>query len=160
EVPRHLILDCIRAINAYRPATGIRPTIVVCCRLEDYKPYAGQLVVQRVLLIEPLSQGQIDQYLANPNLAGLKQALADDNGLLEVATTPLMLSLIALTFKSVPAPSILVQQSSRDFSLEQRHREFFSRYVKVQLAREYRQYSSRYKMDDTLRWLSWLANLV
>jgi eukaryotic-like serine/threonine-protein kinase len=160
EVPPHSILGCIHAINAYRPANGIRPSIVVCCRLEDYRPHARQLAVQRVLLIEPPAQAQIDQYLANPKLAGIKQALADDKGLRELGQTPLMLSLMALAFTNAPAPSILIQEGSSDVPLEQRREEFFARYVKVQLAREYRQITGRYRTDDTLRWLSWLANLL
>ncbi|HET9058328.1 MAG TPA: hypothetical protein VFN61_00280 [Acidimicrobiales bacterium] len=160
EVPAPLVGDCIRAINAYRPISGIRPAIIVCCRLEDYKPHAQALAVQRVVLIEPLSPEQIAHYLANPQLEGLRNALAHDEGLSELAQTPLMLSLMALTLQHVSAPSILLQQTTTENTFEQRQRTFFERYVKIQLTREYRHRRSRYKMDDTLRWLSWLANVL
>jgi len=92
--------ECVKAINTYRREHGLTP-IVVCSRIDDYLHQKTRLKLQGAVTIQPLTMQQIDAYIssAERELAPLRVALRTDPLLQELVITPLMLSILAVTFQ-------------------------------------------------------------
>ena len=142
---------CIDTINAYRQNHGLLP-MVVCSRLTDYFVQSARLFLHRAVTVQPLRTWQIEAYLINADeeLATLRRTLQMDPTLQELASNPLMLSILALTYRD---HAIAVLPES--LSLEVRRREVFSNYVGRMLI--HRKSRNRYTTEQTLHWLGWLA---
>jgi len=110
------------------------------------------LLLRRGVTVQPLSTQQIDACLINADgkLAALRRALQMDSILQELATSPLMLNILVLTYQGR-----VIDTSSMPLSLEARRREVFANYVEYMLTR--RKSQSYYTVEQTLYWLSWLA---
>jgi energy-coupling factor transporter ATP-binding protein EcfA2 len=77
------------------------PAMVVCARsMAGLTP----LNFLTTLKIQPLTSQQIDAYLVSggSKLEALRVALRDDSGLQEIASTPSMLTILALTYQNTP----------------------------------------------------------
>lgn len=77
------------------------PAMVVCARsMAGLTP----LHFLTTLTIQPLTSQQIDAYLASggSKLEALRVALSDDSSLQEIASTPSMLTILALTYQHTP----------------------------------------------------------
>jgi hypothetical protein len=102
---------CIAAINTYHQ-THLTP-LVVCSRQTEYEAAAKRerLVLQSAVIVQPLSREQIENYLrtAGPSFAGVQTAFQQEHALRELATTPLMLSVLLLTYRGVSAEAIIQQ---------------------------------------------------
>ena len=103
-------------------------------------------------MVQPLTEQQVDDYLASGGepLWALRVALHQDAGLRELISTPLMLSILTLTYHGLPIEELL-----RGASLTERHRHLFERYVERML--RHRESEMRYTPEQTAHWLSWLA---
>src|SRR5437588_4078756 len=90
-------IACMEAVNNYRREHGLMPT-VVCCRSADYLAQNTGLMLRSSVVIQPLTAQQIDDYLSSTGgqLASVRVALRNDKLLQELATTPLMLSVLTL----------------------------------------------------------------
>jgi len=146
---------CIEAINTYHSKHKVR--LVVCCRLEEYQALSEQqrLTVQSVVAIQPLSSEQVNDYLARAGegLAAVQTAMNTNHALQELLTTPLMLSVVALTYKG---------KTDKDLpqlgSPEEQQRQIFEHYVTRMLdptEKPTRKWC--YTPDSTQKWLIWLA---
>src|SRR5690242_17033803 len=95
EVQREQRGACMEAINTFRAEHG-QVQIAVCSRSADYAELPARLQLQGAIMVQPLTDAQIDAYLASagPPLSGLRAALAVDAELQELATSPLMLSVM------------------------------------------------------------------
>ncbi|MBA2394281.1 MAG: helix-turn-helix domain-containing protein [Ktedonobacteraceae bacterium] len=140
---------CIEAINAYRQEHGLQP-MVVCSRLSDYFMQSSRLLLRRAVTVQHLSIARVEEYLvhAGNELAALHRTLQEDPMLLELATSPLLLNILALTYQNRT-----VDMLSEPLSLESRRNEVFANYVGRMLTRR----KSYYTAERTLHWLSWLA---
>ncbi len=150
EVQQEHRAACLVAINRFRGDHGT--SIVVCSRLADYEALTGRLKLQGAVLIQPLGASQIDAYLARAGdqLAGLRAALPDDEGLLELATSPLMLSIMAMAYQGVSIEALGAGSSTAD-----RRRHLFAAYVEKMFKRN--RIDARYSPGRTIHWLRWLA---
>ena len=99
---------CLAAINDYRRDHGLVP-LVVCSRLAEFEALHARLKLDTAVLIQPLTVEQVDAYLAGlgERAAGLRDALAADPDLRALADTPLLLSILLLTYHDQPAAAIL-----------------------------------------------------
>ncbi len=142
---------CIDAINEYRREHGLVPT-VICSRIAEYLSLATRLQLRQAVVVQPLTEQQIDDYLssAGGQLEAVRIALRDDPSLRELAATPLMLSVLTLAYYGKPIENILVTGSP-----ERRRREVFASYVQRMLRR--RSTQTRYTVQQTVHWLAWLA---
>ena len=142
---------CVEAINVYRREHGLLPT-VVCCRSKDYFTQRTRLLLERAVVVQPLTPQQIDTYLllAGEQLAALRMILQVDPSLRELATTPLMLSVLTLAYQ---------ERSVADFpepaSIATQQQQVFATYVQRMLQR--RGVDSCYTPQQTIHWLVWLA---
>jgi transcriptional regulator with XRE-family HTH domain len=143
--------DCVQAINAYRKEHGFVP-MVVCCRDSEYLALNAHIALEKAVSIEPLGSEEIANYIskAGKSLQGVQMALKSDSGLREMASTPLMLQIIAQTFRVTSIKALLsVQDEARRRAL------IFEKYIEVVLKR--RGSTNRYSPEQTIHWLSRLA---
>src|SRR5262249_5633267 len=102
---------CIEAINAYCAQHPTQP-LVVCSRLEEYErlhtTLGATLALQRAVTLRPLADTAIDAALASggPRLARLRLVVAEDPELREAVRSPLVLSLVVLTYSDLRGEDI------------------------------------------------------
>lgn len=155
EVPQDRRGACVAAINAFRREHGGVP-LVVCTRSQEYRALAAQLMLNGAVEVQPLDRGQVQAWLAAAGrpLAGVRTALRDaDHWLWELLDSPLLLSIVALTYKDQPASAVGARGSVEIL---------LGAYVDAMLARPRapladQQGEVAYADGDTLRWLGWLA---
>lgn len=152
EVEAPVRAACVEKINDYHH-NHLLP-LVICSRTYEYEAASKQerLALRRAVVVEPLGQVQVDSYLvqAGKSLAGLCAALKKNPVLRELATTPLMLSLLMLTYQGVSARS-LPGMGSR----ETQQQRVFTNYVERMV--ECKGNATRYPLQQTLLQLGWLA---
>ncbi len=88
--PRQRFLDALPANNE----------IMVTCRRQDYAEIGSKAKLNGAITLQPLSESQIAAYLRGT--AALWQAVQNDDGLREIAKTPLLLSLFAFAYHDHP----------------------------------------------------------
>lgn len=150
EVPEEKRPGCIEAINAYRHDHGPVP-IVVCSRRADYESQPQRLQLDEAILLQPLNQEQIHQFLAEHRQGqDVASTLEQDKTLQQLARTPLMLNIMLLASQDI---------SSEDWSNLKSfaaHRErLFEVYLKSMFER--RRLSESQVEASTLQVLPWLA---
>jgi hypothetical protein len=155
EVDPALRPACAEAINAFRQQhPGV--ALLVTARSRDYQSLATRLHMDKAIVLQPLTPEQIDTYLSRrgPRLAGLRQSLAADQTLRELAQTPLMLSIMTLAYRRMPepvSPSNGGEMDGRRLTSSQ----LFDVYAE-RMAR-YRSQDMRFAPSNTIAWLTWLA---
>jgi serine/threonine protein kinase len=151
EVAPEARAACMDAINTYRHEHGMLP-MVVCSRSNEYFAQGTRVQLSKAVTIQPLTRSQVDDYLAlgGEPLWALRVALHKDEALRELTTTPLMLSILTLTYHDMPVESLLRTASPKTLQ-----RQIFEHYVERMLI--HRQARERYTAEQTTHWLSWLA---
>jgi MFS family permease len=141
----------VEAINAYRQEHGM-VGMAVCSRVADYAALTAKLKLRGAIMVQPLTDEQIDRYLAQAGdqLVAVQTLLHEDAEMRELAETPLMLSIMSLAYQGMP-PEALPEH----VSLDARRRHLFDTYVERMLKR--RGGSKHYSPEQTRHWLSWLA---
>ena len=142
---------CIEAINAYIPEHTA--PLVVCSRRADYFAQHARLHLNTAVVVQPLTPEQIDAYLGQmkDHLSAIRSAIQQDLVLQELVQTPLMLSILILSFQGHAIEQLLPTSSS----LERQQRHLFSVYVERMLER--RGSTTRHAPQQTKYWLAWLA---
>lgn len=160
EVKEECRTKCIETINAFRQTYGINE-IVVCSRLEEYQHLNTQLKLNAALVLQPLTLAQVDEYLlrCGDKLAALRAALPDDPALQELATSPLMLSMMTLAYRNMPKTVGIPAETLAD-----KRQQVLAVYVERMLQQHYsdrvlkwRRGEDLYTPQQTKHWLSWLA---
>jgi len=142
---------CIVAINAYHREHLLVP-LVICSRRTEYEDAARhqKLALQHAVLIQPLTLEQVftslDQ-IGQP-LDTLRQTLQTNQALRELTTTPLMLSILMLTYSRTPLPTL----SHETPKLQE---QVWTDYVARMTGQ--RGDPRHYSYQQTCSWLSWLA---
>lgn len=143
--------SCVQAINDYRQEHGLLP-MVVCSRSTEYLTQKIPMQLSGAIGVQPLTSQQVDDYLESGGEAlwALRVALQQDAELHALARTPLMLSIMTLTYHDTPVEQLLWTVSPKE-----RQRQIFEQYVERMLQR--RRAHSNYTPEQTRHWLSWLA---
>jgi NACHT domain len=141
---------CIEAINAYRQEHGLLP-LVVCSRSADYLTQTARIQLGTAVMVQPLTQPQVDDYLlrGGERLSTLRAALHQDAGLRELTNTPLMLSILTLTYHD------LLVEEPLQAGIPPTRQQVFERYVQRMFTR--RGIPRHASQEQTLRWLTFLA---
>jgi hypothetical protein len=141
---------CIQAINAYRQEHNLVP-VVLCSRKAEYEAQSTLVTLSKAVVIQPLTSQQIDDYLtqAGQQLEAVRSLLREDQELQELARAPLMLTILALTYRGKAVDDLMTRMPPD----MQRHH-VFKTYVERMLQRRA---ASHYTPDQTERWLAWLA---
>lgn len=142
---------CINAINIYH-RIHLGTPLVICSRTAEYNVAAQRqrLALQRAVIAQPLTSQQVDVSLlqAGKTVAALRSAMKKNLALQELATTPLMLSVLMLTYqgttvRELPRKEALLQQ------------QVWTDYVARMVQRKGNE--SLYPLERTRQWLTWLA---
>ncbi len=155
EVDPALRPTCAEAINAFRRQhPGV--WLLVTARSRDYQALATRLHMDKAIVLQPLTPEQIDTYLSRrgPRLTGLRESLAADQTLRELAQTPLMLSIMTLAYRRMPDPVSSGDGGEMGGRLLT-STQLFDVYAE-RMAR-YRSKDMRFAPSDTIAWLTWLA---
>jgi len=145
--------DCIAAINAYH-RKHLRP-LVVCSRTNEYAAATRheRLELHTAVVVQPLSREQVDTHLTSiikmgKPLTALRAALRKNTVLRELATTPLMLQVLMLTYRGTSVRAL----SQKEASLRE---QIWTDYVRRMV--EHKGDKRRYSLHVTIGWLRWLA---
>lgn len=146
EVAARYRQECVAKLNDY---LSENPTSsVICCRRAEYGQLRKPVRLHGILTIEPLTIEQTQRFLADagPGLNGLRAALATDPELWTLASSPLLLSIMALAYRDGPELTAAKLSNPR--------RRLYSQYLRTML----RWRTNRvYAPDASLRYLCFLA---
>jgi len=142
--------ECVKAINSFRQ-DHLMP-LVVCSRIADYETLTTRLKLQGAVLIQPLTAEQIQAYLqgSGTELLAFTEILRHDSALQELAQSPLMLSIMTLSYRDISSQDL---QSLN--SVEARRRHLFDAYVRQMFQR--RGADTAFSPEQVTHWLAWLA---
>ena len=101
--------------------------------------------------MQPLTEEQIATYLSNAGepLETVRLVLQNDPELQEMATSPLMLSILTLAYAGKPL------QALQTAGVPRTRQQVFADYIERMLQR--RNAGTRYTQQQTIHWLAWLA---
>ncbi len=152
EVKAEARLKCLNAINDFVRNVNVTG-LAVCCRAEEYSALSAQLCLTAAVHLQPLRNDQIDHYLqaGGQSLATLKQLLEQDQELHDLATSPLMLSIMSAAYQNVP-----IETLEETAQLNDRKSQLFDRYIAKMLSRHKTQ-EKIYSDQTVINTLSWLA---
>ncbi|MBD2100689.1 NACHT domain-containing NTPase [Leptolyngbya sp. FACHB-261] len=147
---------CVEAINEWLQSDERPRHVVVCSRLEEYESHETSLNLNGAICLLPLEQFQIKEYLLRVTGPELWQSIASDPALLDLAQTPLLLSIITLAYQEISFPEWQQLASSQE-----RQRYLFDAYIRRMLERSIKsqEYTERKEPtpEKTRHWLIWLA---
>ena len=155
EMPANCRAACIVAINEYRQAYGLAD-MAVCCRQEVYdaivRDHDVRLQVNGAVLIRPLTSAQIREH-ASPSLSA---AIFADETLLEIAHSPLNLSMMQTAFNGDGARQETTGSEPAQGTPFTRDR-LFDHYVRRMFQRQEAKGGGDYASDEVSDHLTWLA---
>jgi len=142
--------DCVAAINKYH-REHLHP-LVICSRTAEHHRATVQerLALHTAVVVQPLLIEQVDAHLERLGkpLAGLRAALHKNTVLQDLATTPLLLQVLILTYHGTPVRTL----SKKEDQLRQ---QIWVDYVQRMVNRKGA--VKRNPLDITSKRLSWLA---
>ncbi len=155
QVSPELSEHCLEAIN--KLSIDFQPKhLVICSSFTAYRNCKTRFRLNAAVLLQPLTASQIKDYLLVARSRELWNYIHDEPELLNLAATPLMLSMMTLAYEE-----ILIAAWRRINSQQGREKYLFNAYIRSQLAQENKyQWYSRGKEplpEEIRRWLSWLA---
>jgi hypothetical protein len=159
EVPAQRRAGCAAAINNFRETHGLTG-ICICGRLEEYESAGKRLRLGGAILLQPLTQAQVDAYLAaaEARLVELREAVQRDAILQETAQSPLMLTVMQIAYGGADEEQ-LANLSESDVGtvdgLTARRERLFTTYVARMFQRRFT--DPTYAPEQTKQWLAWLA---
>jgi DNA polymerase III delta prime subunit len=150
EVKQEARSACIAAVNVYRTQHQ-QTSLVVCSRTTEYFTQEQRLTFLRAVTIQPLTAQQIDASLtiSGKQLEAVQEIMRMNTVLRDLITTPLLLNVLVLASQG---RSLQDLQRSGSHEVQQ---QLFAMYVQRMLARRGR--DPRFPEQQTIRWLSWLA---
>ncbi len=152
EVEESARAACIAAINAYH-REHLLP-LVVCSRAAEYESAAvsERLVLHSAVIVQPFTPEQVGLALvqAGKPLAALRSMLRKNPTLAALATTPLILSVLILSYHGKT-----VRDLPRMGSAQQQQQQVLASYIERMVERKGD--TKRYPLHQTITWLHWLA---
>jgi serine/threonine protein kinase/energy-coupling factor transporter ATP-binding protein EcfA2 len=129
EVAANVRSACIVAINSYKQQNGLSP-LVVCSRLTEYLLFPPRVLLQRAIVVQPLTTEQITNYLlgAGEKYHTLYQILREDVLLQRLVTTPLMLNITMIAYQDKSLTDLLAMRSPKE-----RYEKILATYVEQML---------------------------
>jgi hypothetical protein len=153
--------ECLQALNDYIAETGV--WVALCCRDEEYAALGTKLRTRHgdvaTITVARLSDAQVEQHLdaAKWELEALRQAIAADSTLRELARTPFLLTTMAIAYRDeqgVSAAGILGGgKDGRDARLI----DLFEKYLSVRYDRTVSARARRYSLARIRYYLGVLA---
>jgi len=154
EVENHRQNSCIQAINQFVESEFKPKHLVVCSSFEAYKNCQTRFKLQAAVLLKPLTENQIQNYLLEARSRELWYSIEKEPELLKLAKTPLLLSMMALAYDD-----ILIESWKRITSAEEQRKYLLTAYIRHQMTGEVKQYprNKELRPEQIRHWLGWLA---
>lgn len=147
EMHEALRPTCLAAINAYHE-TYWGP-LVVCSRTNEYMAASEQqrLALQSAIVVQPLSNLQVSTVVdqVGEPVSTLRQAMQENTVLQALATTPLMLHILLLTYQGTSVATFARQEALLS-------QQVWDAYVQRMVERK-----GSISLKQTRLWLGWLA---
>ncbi|TWT96330.1 protein kinase domain-containing protein [Neorhodopirellula pilleata] len=143
---------CIESINQFM-AQSTPSGLVVCSRYSDYVAIGHRLRLHDAIRLQPLTAEQIAASISGSTgeRGALMTALAKHPSLLELASSPLMLNMMKVSFDNTS------KESMESFgTIESAREHLFNTYIDEAFRGE-KSSTARFTKDETLSWLSWIA---
>ncbi len=171
EVAEQYRNECVDAINTFRRQYRM-VDLALCSRSEEYDALTSKLDVRGAIALEPLSEPIIDAYLDRPELASLREVMADDKELQEMSQVPFLLNAMAYAYKGASAVSLEIPVLSTASDFQADNDELFTlwyMYEVASLARRKHLFDAwvkkrsgamsigEYPPSKIFKWLAWLA---
>ena len=150
---------CVEAINDFCNDFDLT-RVVVCCRLETYMDIPTRLKAGAAICLQSLTNKQINQYIRAicPKDPFLERLLSEDSNILNIAKSPLVLSLLAHSYLSFQGSAKKVRSLSSDIN---KFRESFFGYYVDRMLQSRHSGNELYSNEDAKKWLRVLAvNMV
>lgn len=154
EVETHRQDSCIQAINQFL-ASDVKPKhLVASSSFEAYKECPTRFKLQAAILLKPLTETQIQEYLLAARSRELWHSIENEPDLLKLAKTPLFLSMMALAYEE-----ILIESWKRLTSESEQRKYLLTAYIRRQMTAEVSQNrrGKELRSEQTRHWLGWLA---
>ena len=154
EVPVERRVACVAAINAFEQVHH-PPGLAVTCRVAEYDALSVKLRLRAAICLQALTPAQIERYFAaaGAGLDHLRVTMREDEGLRELARTPLMLSVMTMAWHDAPAEGVRTAGAG---TIEERRQQLFAAYVQAALTRRGKS-AGGFSPEQTVGWLTWLA---
>lgn len=153
EVPTAKRQFCADAINTFIQKNR-QTKIVVTCRYEEYSSLITKLEIPTTISLLPLKRNQIDIYLSVPDLKmkAVRELLDEDENLLKLAETPLLLRVMTLAYSGMTR-----QEIDDLLTIEKRLRHLFHSYINRMFEHRPLNIGHSYDKYSACRWLSNIA---
>ena len=140
----------VERINQFlQPSSWFNP-LVVCSRSEEYQRAAMQLGLNGSTILQPLNSEQIKDYLLRTEGAKLWEIVKNDPSLMNLAQTPLLLTIMVISCEKISFDKWQKLDSS-----PKRLSYLFDAYIEMMLGRKYQ--GKQPTTDKTKQWLGCLA---
>ncbi len=141
---------CVQQINHFLNSERWLNSLVVCSRTEEYQNYQTKLSLSGSIILQPLSQEQIQDFILRTEGQQLWSNIKEDSNLMELAKTPLLLNIIVISCEEISFDNWQKLESSK-----QRLSYLFDAYITRMLRREYR--GKKPTDEKTKQWLGCLS---
>jgi hypothetical protein len=145
---------CIQAINQFVESEFAPKHLVACSSFEVYKNCQTRFKLQAAVLLKPLTETQIQNYLLEARSRELWYSIEKEPELLKLAKAPLFLSMMALAYDD-----ILIESWKRLTSAEAQRKYLLTAYIRHQMTGAFRLHSrgKELRSEQIRHWLGWLA---
>ncbi len=146
---------CINAINIYQ-AEHPNVSMVVCSRNQDYEMLNMKLNLNSAILLHALTDAQVNKYLQDNDLQGLRNLLKYDNIAREISKSPFLLTLMKETYVAIPYKGSPYNQLKLEGeSKETRRDHLLEKYIALCIQPDPKRKYTKIKIQHLLRWLAW-----
>ncbi len=154
EVETHRQNICIQAINQFIESEFKPKHLVASSSFEVYKNCTTRFKLQAAVLLKPLTETQIQNYLLEARSRELWYSIEKEPELLKLAKVPLLLSMMALAYED-----ILIESWKRITSPEEQRKYLLTAYIRRQMTGQVKQYprNKELRSEQIRHWLGWLA---
>ncbi|MEG3843326.1 NACHT domain-containing protein [Microcoleus sp. herbarium14] len=154
EVETHRQNSCIQAINQFVESEFKPKNLVASSSFEVYKNCTTRFKLQAAVLLKPLTETQIQNYLLEARSRELWYSIENEPELLKLAKVPLFLSMMALAYED-----ILIESWKRITSAQEQRKYLLTAYIRHQMTGEVKQYprNKELRPEQIRYWLGWLA---
>jgi hypothetical protein len=153
EVAAELRSECVQSINRYLDEVGVCG-IVISSRIDEYTELPDRLRVAGALHLQPLTNAQIDGYLAagGARLSSLRTMLEQNESLRTLAQSPLLLNIMSQVYDSAGNDSVANSKSDP----QSQTADLFERFIERMFLRRGRA-KPAFERAETEAGLKWLA---
>ena len=148
---------CVQAINQFMESEQRSLYIVVCSRSEEYELWQTPLNLNGAICLSPLTESQIQEYLASVELSKLWEKIKDYPVILDLIKTPLFLSMMALAYEALSIEewgSYTTKETCREYLLKV----YVERMLKRKIKNLWYPGSKQPNEKNLKYWLHWLSS--